>query len=300
MADGRFAPTPSGALHLGNFRTALVAWLFARSTGSRFLLRIEDLDEATSRPEHEAGQLADLTALGLDWDGEPLRQSARHAAYDAAIDRLDADGRVYPCYCSRREVLEAPQAPHGPLAEGAYPGTCRGLSSSEREARRSAGRRAALRLRTDGERVTVQDRLHGPVEGVVDDLVLRRNDGTPAYNLASVVDDAAQGVEEVVRGDDLLATTPRQAYLASLLGLAVPTYAHVPLVVTADGERLAKRHGAVTLADRAALGESPDAVRSYLAVSLGLASPGERVAMTTLLDRFDPDALPRDPWVLCS
>jgi glutamyl-tRNA synthetase len=145
--------------------------------------------------------------------------------------------------------------------------------------------------------VSFVDRLHGRVSAVVDDVVLRRGDGTPAYNLAVVVDDAAQGVDEVVRGDDLLLSTPRQAHLASLLGMRVPSYAHVPLVVGADGARLAKRHGAVTLGDRAATGETPGDVRALLARSVGLASPGERVSMSTLLARFDPDALPRQPWV---
>jgi glutamyl-tRNA synthetase len=287
--DGRFAPSPTGSLHLGNLRTALVAWLFARSAGSRFLVRMEDLDTAVCTPEHERSQLVDLAALGLDWDGPVLRQSERHALYDAAIARLTSAGRTYPCWCSRREILEAPSAPHG-APPGAYPGTCRDRDPASVP----EGRAPALRLRASEERVSVVDRIHGRFEGVVDDLVLRRNDGTPAYNLAVVVDDADQGVEEVVRGDDLLPSTPRQVHLARLLGVRPPSYAHVPLVLAPDGERLAKRHGAVTLADRG----PADEVRSQLAASLGLARPGEPVTMDRLLERFDPTRLPRQAWVL--
>ena len=298
VAVGRFAPSPSGELHLGNLRTGLVAWLFARSAGSRFLMRIEDLDAVTARPEHEASQVRDLEAIGVDWDGEPVRQSTRRARHDAVIEELTDRGLTYACFCTRREIHEAAAAPHGPLPEGAYPGTCRDLSAAQQGERTAAGRRPALRLRTDGEVVVVDDRIHGRVERVVDDVVLRRGDGTPAYNLAVVVDDADMGVEEVVRGDDLLPSTPRQIHLARLLGFAVPTYAHVPLVLGPDGRRLAKRDGAVTLSDRLALGETADDVRARLAVSLGLAERGERPTPAELVERFDAAALPRDPWVL--
>jgi glutamyl-tRNA synthetase len=168
----------------------------------------------------------------------------------------------------------------------------------EQEERIAAGRRPALRLRADGAVAAFEDRLHGRVEGAVDDLVLRRNDGVPAYNLVVVVDDAAQGVDEVVRGDDLLGSTPRQVHLAGLLAVPVPSYAHVPLVLGPDGARLAKRHGAVTLADRAARGESAADVLGFLATTLGLARAGEAVTPERLLGRFDPDALPREPLVL--
>ncbi|HYD09331.1 MAG TPA: tRNA glutamyl-Q(34) synthetase GluQRS, partial [Acidimicrobiales bacterium] len=246
MPSGRFAPSPTGRLHLGNLRTALLAWLFARSTDSAFLLRIEDLDVAAARPEHYDSQPGDLAAIGLDWDGPITLQSERRAMHDAAIDRLTADGLTFPCYCTRKEVHEAAQAPHGG-PPGAYPGTCRDLTAADRAAREADGRRPALRLRAAEQQVTIHDRFHGEHTGTVDDLVLRRADGTPAYNLAVVVDDADQGVEEVVRADDLLTSTPRQAHLADLLGLRRPTWAHVPLAVGPDGERLAKRHGAVSL-----------------------------------------------------
>lgn len=292
MAVGRFAPSPSGPFHLGNLRTALVAWLFARSAGSRFLLRIEDLDPVKSRPEHERSQLEDLRAIGLDWDPPVVRQSERRAEHEAALARLERAELTYPCFCSRREIREAVGAPQG-QDPGPYPGTCRQLSAAERAARAAEGRPAALRLRGSGEPVTVVDRLRGPVTGSIDDVVLRRNDGVPAYNLAVVVDDAAQGVEEVVRGDDLLPSTPTQAHLADLLDLPRPTWAHVPLVIGADGERLAKRHGDVSLEDLAAAGEDIPTVLARLAVSLHLLEPGQRVARASdLLAGFHPHRLP--------
>jgi glutamyl-tRNA synthetase len=295
--NGRYAPSPTGDLHLGNLRTALLAWLFARSAGSRFFMRVEDLDTGRVRPGLAERQLADLAAIGLDWDPPVLTQSERLDVYAGALARLDAEGALYRCYCTRREIREAASAPHGPLPEGAYPGTCRELTAAQRAERERAGRPPALRLRAGGERVGYADRLLGPVEAVVDDVVVRRNDGAPAYNLASVVDDAAQGVEEVVRGADLAETTPRQILLARRLGLPVPAYAHVPLVLGPDGARLAKRHGAVTLADRR---EPPERVRGRLAESVGLAEPGETPDMATLLTRFDPATLPREPTRLAA
>jgi glutamyl-tRNA synthetase len=296
--DGRFAPSPTGQLHLGNLRTALLAWLFARSAGSRFMVRMEDLDAAVSRPEHEAGQLADLAAIGLDWHGPVVHQSARGELYADAVARLEALGLTYPCFCTRREIQAAASAPQGPQPDGAYPGTCRALSASARRQREREGRRPALRLRADGAVVTVVDRQLGPLTAAVDDVVLRRNDGTAAYNLAVVVDDHAQGVAEVVRGDDLWPSTPRQVHLAQLLGYATPAYAHVPMVLAPDGARLAKRHGAVTLADRVACGETPAVVRHRLARSLGLVDEREVADMALLLARFDAARLPREPWLL--
>ncbi|WP_432278682.1 tRNA glutamyl-Q(34) synthetase GluQRS [Nocardia carnea] len=289
-AAGRYAPSPSGDLHLGNLRTALLAWLFARSTGRRFVLRIDDLDRV--RPGAEARQISDLAALGLDWDGPVLHQSDRLSRYDAAVDRLTAAGLTYECFCTRREIQQAAAAPHGP--QGAYPGTCRDLTPAERAGRRAAGRPAALRLRAERPDFEITDRLHGTYRGPVDDLVLRRGDGIPAYNLTVVIDDAEHGVDQVVRGDDLLPSTPRQAYLATLLGLPVPEYAHVPLVRNTAGQRLAKRDGAVTLADRLERGDSVRGVVAMLATSLGLSGG----SAAELLTGFDPGRLPRDPWVL--
>lgn len=296
--DGRFAPSPTGALHLGNLRTALLAWLFARSQGARFLLRIEDLDPQRSRIEYERGQLRDLHDVGVDWDGEPVRQSARTDLYRGALSELQAQGRVYPCWCSRAEVRAATEAPHGPLPEGAYPGTCRRLTAAERARReRDAPRPPALRLDADGETVSFTDRVRGPSSGVVDDFVLWRGDGTAAYNLAVVVDDANQSIAEVVRGDDLIDSTPRQLLLARLLGLSAPTHAHVPLVLGPDGARLAKRHGAVTMAQLEERGVSRADARAWMARSLGLAEAGEHLAASQFVERFDPTRLPADPCV---
>ncbi|MDQ0730365.1 tRNA glutamyl-Q(34) synthetase GluQRS [Arthrobacter sp. B1I2] len=285
---GRFAPSPSGELHVGNLRTAMLAWLFARSTGRGFLLRVEDLDRA--RAGAEEVQLRDLAAVGVTWDGDVVRQTDRGPLYAEAITRLEEAGLTYECFCTRREIQEAPSAPHAP--QGAYPGTCRNLDRAELEYRRSI-RPAAIRLRADVVEYAVQDVLHGTFTGAVDDFVLRRNDGVTAYNLAVVVDDADQGIDQVVRGDDLLPSTPRQAYLASLLDIPVPEYVHVPLVVNRDGVRLAKRDGAVTLADLAHAGVAAHEVRSLLLESLGL--PGG--TLDQALPALDPARLPRQPWV---
>lgn len=299
MGAGRFAPSPSGPLHIGNLRTALLAWLFARSEQDRFWLRMEDLDPGSSRAEVAEGQLRDLGALGIDWDGDVVWQSGRRSAHQDAIAVLENRGLLYECYCTRREIREAARADHGTLPEGAYPGTCRNLSSKERSRRRQEGRPPALRLRSRGEPIVVNDRLSGPTRGGVDDMVVRRNDGTPAYNLAVVVDDDYMGITQVVRGDDLLPSTPRQVHVARLLGLTVPEYAHVPLVLGPDGGRLSKRHGAMDLGGLSVAGVGPAEVRRMFAFSLGLAAQGEAVPDTAcLLERFDPASLPGDPWVV--
>ena len=282
---GRFAPSPSADLHIGNLRTAVLAWLFARSTRRRFLIRVEDLDDRT-HDDIAHRQLADLAAIGMTWDEEPQWQSAHPDRYDAVVDDLVDRGLVYECFCSRREILEAPRAPHAP--EGAYPGTCRELTPAEREAKCAGGRPPAMRLRSGISQFTVTDLLHGEFTGVVDDFVLRRGDGVTAYNLAVVVDDAASGVDQVVRGDDLLSSAPRQAYLATLLGHPPPVYAHVPLALNADGKRLAKRDGAVTLSE---LGVP----RAFALITESLGMPASD--MTELLGRFDPTRIPREPWI---
>jgi glutamyl-tRNA synthetase len=289
--DGRFAPSPTGTLHLGNLRTALLAWLFARSQDARFLVRMEDLDTGRVRERFYDEQLRDLAALGLDWDGPVVRQSERLALYDDAIEALRAQELIYECWCTRAEIREAASAPHGHLPEGFYPGTCLRLSDAKRAERRATGRPPALRVRADAATVGFEDRVAGPVSGVVDDFVVRRNDGAHAYNLAVVVDDAEQGIGEVVRGADLLDSTPRQLWLGARLGLPAPRHAHAPLMLGPDGARLAKRHGAVTLADRAAQGETADDVRALLAASVGLAEPGEGPTAAELVDRFHPRLL---------
>ncbi len=299
MANGRFAPSPTGDLHLGNLRTGLVAWLFARAAGSTFLVRMEDLDRVQASAEHERSQLGDLDALGLDWDGEVVRQSERFDRYEAAIDQLTAAGLTYPCSCTRREVREAASASHdGALPDGAYPGTCRDLTDAERRTQAASGRPLALRLRGPGTTVTVVDDLLGEVTALVDDVVLRRNDGVPAYNLAVVVDDAAQGVEQVVRADDLASSAPRQRYLAGLLGLPPVGYVHVPLVLGPTGDRLAKRDGAVTLADQLALGRPAEQVVGRLAWSAGLIDQPEPCRPADLVAAFDPGRISTTAWRL--
>jgi glutamyl-tRNA synthetase len=298
---GRFAPSPSAPLHLGNLRTALLAWCAARAEGGRFLVRVEDLTTSPGDPragEIAVGHLADLAAIGVDHDGPVVRQSERRDRYAEVLGELEASGLTYPCYCTRREIREAAVAPHGPDVEGSYPGTCRTLTDRERREREVAGRRPALRLRADAAEVTVVDELLGSRTATVDDFVLRRADGVAAYNLAVVVDDADQGVDQVVRGDDLWPTTPRQVLLQRVLGLATPRYLHVPLVLGPSGQRLAKRDGAVTLADRVALGEDAATVVGRLAWSAGLAEEGERLTAAEVADRFEVGRLVREPWVL--
>ena len=296
MSRGRFAPSPTGTLHIGNLRTALAAWLCARSAGSEFLLRFEDLDSATARREHETAQRRDLEQLGLDWDGEPVRQSERLDHYESALADLAAAGLTYRCWCSRREIREAASAPH--LPPGHYPGTCRDLSTAQIAEHEASGRPPALRLRTEHPDITIVDRRHGSHTETVDDFVLRRGDGTPAYNLVVVVDDAAQGVEEVVRADDLLSSTPRHAHLQQLLGLHEPSWLHVPLVLGPGGDRLAKRDGAVTLEDRLALGDSVGRVVAVLAASLGLEFDDVETNPSDLLAHFSADHIDRSPWTM--
>ncbi|MBG6178933.1 tRNA glutamyl-Q(34) synthetase GluQRS [Arthrobacter sp. CAN_A1] len=284
---GRFAPSPSGELHLGNLRTAMLAWLFARSTGRTFLLRIEDLDRA--RAGAEDAQLAELAAVGLTWDGTPVRQSERIPSYEAAVGSLREADLLYECFCTRRDIAEAATAPHG--LPGSYPGTCRNLAPSERP---QQARPPALRLRSGASTWTISDQLHGEYTGPVDDFVVVRSDGVPAYNLAVVVDDDAQGVDQVVRGDDLLSSAPRQAYLATLLGITPPRYAHVPLALNRQGQRLAKRDGAVTLESLADHGWSGDRVRDLILRSAGL-PPG---TLAGALEAFHPERVPREAWTV--
>ena len=316
-ADGRFAPSPSGPMHLGNLRTALLAWCFARSQAAHFLLRIEDLDRQRSRREHDAAIVADLARLGIDWDGAPVRQSERLERHRECFEELRSSGRLYPCWCARAEIRDAGAAPHPPLpgararrAEGVYPGTCRTLSSRERSRLRRGGAPNAWRLDAGAQRVRFVDRLAGDTAAVVDDFVLWRGEeprraagddpaagGAPSYNLAVVVDDSDQGIGEVVRGDDLLETTPRQILLARLLGMAIPRYAHVPLVLGPSGRRLAKRDGAVTLDERLALGETVDSVIGWMASSVGLAAPGAVLSSEQVLATFDPGRITREATV---
>jgi len=297
---GRLAPSPTGALHLGHARTSLAAWLRARQAGGTLVLRIEDLDGPRVRPGAEAAILRDLRWLGLDWDEGPdvggphgpYRQSGRGDRYAAALDLLRRRGRIFRCTCSRKEVAGIASAPHGFEELGvAYPGTCR-------EGPRHPDRAPAWRFRLDPPAPGFRDAFHGDVDvpAAASDFVLQRADGVFAYQLAVVVDDAAMGVTEVVRGDDLLSSTPRQLVLYAALGLAPPGFLHLPLVVDAAGERLSKRSRSVTLAALREGGRRPEEVVGWLAGTLGIevggaARPGD------LVGRFDPGRLPPDPVV---
>ncbi|MDX6536391.1 MAG: glutamyl-tRNA synthetase [Gaiellales bacterium] len=280
MDVGRYAPSPTGDLHLGNARTALLAWLWERHAGGRFLLRFEDLDAARVRPGCAQEQAGSLAWLGLDWDGEPVWQSQRIALYAAALETLRQRGALYECFCSRADVRRAASAPHGPDGP-LYSGRCRELDDRERAEQRSLGRTASLRVRLDGPS---------------GDIVVRRGDGVIAYQLAVVVDDADQGVTRVVRGADLEDSTGRQLELYRLLSLEpVPRYAHVPLLLGADGERLAKRHGAVGLAELRAQGADPRALVGWLAHSAGLLDAARPCTPAELVASFDPALLPHAP-----
>src|SRR5438552_3123907 len=244
---GRFAPSPTGELHLGNARTALLSWLWARSVHGGYVMRVEDIDRPRVRPGMARQQLEELRWLGFDWDGEPIFQSHRSLLYENALRAL-GDG-VYECFCSRAEIAAAASAPHGD--EGPrYPGTCANLGSAQRSERRRT-RVPALRFRVPEGAVRFEDEIQGPQEFDVQtdtgDFVLRRADGIHAYQLAVVVDDAAMGISQVLRGADLLSSTARQILLYRALGLAIPSWAHAPLVLSAAGERLAKRDRSVSL-----------------------------------------------------
>ena len=281
-------------MHFGNLRTAVLAWLFARRTGRAFYMRVEDIDSERSSAESAARQLEDLSAIGLEWDEPVLYQHDRATAYADALARLD----TYECYCSRRDIREAASAPHA--WPGMYPGTCRDLTDEQRARRRSEleaeGRLPAIRLRSGVREWTVRDYYAGEYTGPVDDVILKRGGcidqaqaGDWAYNLAVVVDDGYQGVDQVVRGDDLLFSAPAQAYVAHELSLVEPEYVHVPLVVGPEGRRLAKRDGAVTLREMGDPGE----VLRRIAVSVGCPNA---VDAAQLLDAFAPGSLPREPW----
>ncbi|OOD32880.1 glutamyl-Q tRNA(Asp) synthetase [Corynebacterium jeikeium] len=346
---GRYAPSPSGDLHLGNFRTAVLAWLFAKHEGREFRMRIDDIDAQRSSEESAKQQLLDLATMGIGYEGRLWRQQECWSEYEKALEALREKGLVYECYCSRKDIAEAVRAPHA--APGAYPGTCRDLGETERAAKRAEltarGRVPALRLRAEVDEWEVRERfavgangtganggnvsdgsVGGVYRGVVDDMVLRRGGNAPkasagaggdagtgapdvagepvnrdyAYNLAVVVDDALAGVGQVVRGDDLLSSAPRQAYLAHLLGLPPVEYVHVPLVLGPDGKRLAKRDGAVTLRDfpggaegmlrwiAGSLGEAVDASAAEAAGARG-------ITPAALLPTFRPELLPREPVI---
>ncbi|ATB31280.1 tRNA glutamyl-Q(34) synthetase GluQRS [Melittangium boletus] len=297
---GRFAPSPTGRIHLGNARSALLGWLQARAAGGRFLLRIEDLDRARCKPAFLEDLYRDLTWLGLDWDEPPLVQSQREDIYREALERLERMGRVYPCFCTRAEIARAASAPHGLSDEGPrYPGTCAPLAPEVRE-ERARMRPPALRFQALPGEWCFEDGLHGPVcqdvATAVGDFVVRRNDGVASYQLAVVVDDAASGITDVLRGDDLLSSTPRQLQLYEALGVTPPRFWHVPLVLGEDGKRLAKREGAFAVAELRERGIAVERVLGLLAAWSGLGD-GTPVTGDALIRRFRPELLPRTPVV---
>ena len=294
---GRLAPSPTGSLHLGNARTFLLAWLSVRARGGTLLLRVEDIDGPRIKPGATVATLEDLRWLGLDHDGEVLVQSEHLDRYRAAAARLLADGAAYPCVCTRAEVEQAASAPHESDADGAvYPGTCRGRFGDLAAAKAATGRDAALRFRVDVDAVPFDDGFAGPQQGRLrGDFVVQKRDGGPAYQLAVVVDDAGQGVTEVLRADDLLPSTPRQLLLYRALGRLPPRFVHVPLVVGGDGLRLAKRHGDTSLRHLRAGGVSAPRLVGHLAFLCGLRPRGTECTARELLPDFALDALPRAP-----
>ncbi len=290
---GRFAPTPSGRMHLGNAFSYLMAWLATRASGGRMVLRIEDLDPRAQNREAAQLILDDLAWLGLDWDEGPYFQSRRADAYAEAISRLDAMGLTYPCFCTRSE-LHAATAPHASDGTYVYQGACRDLTRAE-AARRALARPPATRVRVPDESdpastVKFTDLVYGPQEENLarecGDFLVRRSDGIVAYQLAVVVDDGLMGVNQVVRGNDLLGSVARQTYLHRLLGYAVPSFAHVPLFVTPDGRRLSKRDRDLDLGVIREREQGPERIIGILAHAVGLAEKNERISADKLVSRF--------------
>lgn len=297
---GRLAPSPTGAQHVGNARTYLIAWLSARAQGGRIVLRLEDIDSPRIKAGAAEQALEDLHWLGLDWDGAPLIQTQRLSLYEHALGQLQSRELVYPCTCSRSDVEQAASAPHAEHEGPVYPGTC-----SQRQAADAAvlkGTPCCWRFRAGSSASAFVDGFRGSVRidapAARGDFVVWKSAGTPAYQLAVVVDDAALGVSEVVRGDDLLLSTPRQLLLYAALGLTPPRFVHVPLVVGPDGRRLAKRHGDTRLASLRGAGVPPDALLGLLAWSCGWLKAIEPITAKDLLSIFRLDAIPPTPFVL--
>lgn len=299
LTAGRLAPSPTGAQHVGNARTYLIAWLSARSRGGQVVLRIEDIDSPRVKAGAAEEACADLRWLGLDWDGHPIVQTRRLEQYEAALERLKAQELVYPCTCTRADIERAASAPHLDHEGPVYPGTCAGRRAADAA---SLTQPFAWRFRVPEQPVSFVDGFRGAetidLRELGGDFVVWKSAGTPAYQLAVVVDDAAQGVTEVIRGDDLVSSTPRQLLLYRALGLKPPSFTHVPLVVGPDGRRLAKRHGDTRLAALRSHGVRPEAVLGLLAYSCGWQTDLQPVTARELLLRFDLETIPPTPFTL--
>jgi glutamyl-tRNA synthetase len=299
----RLAPSPTGALHLGNARTFLVNWLLAREHGWHVILRVEDLDGPRVKKGADRQAMDDLRWLGIDWDEGPSYQSARAAAYERAVERLLKQGDAYACICTRREVESAASAPHADDGAAVYPGTCRGRFATRAAARIAAGRDPAVRLRVPPGLIQFKDEFKGEMTfdaaRELGDFVIAKSDGTAAYQLAVVVDDAAMGVNHVVRGDDLVDSTPRQILLYRALGLAdrIPAYGHLPLVVGEDGRRLAKRHGDTRLSRYREQGVPARNVLGLLARWCGITDRQPMQTAADLLGRLRMQTMSRAPIV---
>ncbi|GIW91041.1 MAG: glutamyl-Q tRNA(Asp) synthetase [Pirellulaceae bacterium] len=303
---GRLAPSPTGAQHIGNARTYLLAWLSARSQGGRLVLRIEDLDSPRVKPGADRLAIEDLVWLGLDWDEGPDRpaqhapyyQQQRIAWYQDALDRLRKAEQVYPCDCTRSEIAAAASAPHESTDGLVYPGTCRSRTTSDASPSLEP---YAWRFRVSDELLQIGDRIHGQViyqpARQLGDFVVARHDWMPAYQLAVVVDDHLMGITEVVRGDDLLPSAVRQTLLYRFFGWEPPNWVHVPLVVGPDGRRLAKRHGDTRLVTLRQSGVPAERLIGLLAWSCGWLEHPEPMRAEELLPLFRWDSLPKDAWV---
>lgn len=298
---GRLAPSPTGAQHVGNARTYLIAWLSARSRGGSILLRIEDIDSPRVKSGATDEALFDLRWLGLDWDGEPQVQTARVPLYETALEELKGRDLIYPCTCTRSDIATAASAPHEEPGEPTYPGTCSYRRVRDAGGLARTGRPFAWRFRVNQSPVfkdLFAGEQHIDLSRVGGDFVVWKSAGTPAYQLAVVVDDAAMGVTEVLRGDDLIPSTPRQILLYRALGLAPPAFAHIPLVVGEDGRRLAKRHGDTRLGTLRASGVRSEALVGLLAWSCGWIEKPKPISPRELIPLFRLDAIPPRPFIL--